>query len=134
MRDVPLAFPPAPATWLLVRISPSGATTTPEPVPAREPPLGSPVWMVRPTTAGPTRSTTSITALEYASRSSRSSAGNSRVAEVPLPSRTASCKGMIFMGCQGVSQRPLGPASVPVGSIYGGGELTGKDHGKGLFG
>ena len=29
------AAPPAPATWLLVRMRPSGATTTPEPVPPR---------------------------------------------------------------------------------------------------
>ena len=42
MRAEELAVLPAPATWLLVRISPSGATTTPEPVPPRGRPLASP--------------------------------------------------------------------------------------------
>ena len=34
MRAEELAVLPAPATWLLVRMSPSGATTTPEPQPS----------------------------------------------------------------------------------------------------
>ena len=48
MRAEELAVLPAPATWLLVRISPSGATTTPEPVPPRGRPLASPAWIGEP--------------------------------------------------------------------------------------
>ena len=53
---------PPPTTWLLVSTSPSGAITTPEPVP---PWRSSPAFATsRRTTAGPTRSTTSMTARE----------------------------------------------------------------------
>ena len=48
-----------PTTWELVRTSPSGATITPEP----EPPRLS-ARTCRPTTAGPSRSTTSVTVRE----------------------------------------------------------------------
>ena len=51
-----------PTTWLLVSTRPSGATMTPEPVP----PPGRPslAFTSMRTTAGPTRSTTSMTARE----------------------------------------------------------------------
>ena len=60
MRAAAPGPPAAPATWLLVRMSPSGATTTPEP----DPPRDLSARTAKPTTAGPTRSTTSITARE----------------------------------------------------------------------
>jgi len=49
-------------TWLLVNTSPSGATMTPDPVPPWR--RSSLVLTSSRTTAGPTRSTTSITARE----------------------------------------------------------------------
>jgi hypothetical protein len=50
-------------TWLLVRISPSGEMTTPEPEPSARRPLRMPATATC-TTAGATVSTTSTTARE----------------------------------------------------------------------
>src|SRR5437879_1021178 len=56
------------ATWLLVRMNPSGVKTNPEP----PPPPRRRLWTSTLTTAGAMRSTTPLTAREYASSSSAS--------------------------------------------------------------
>ena len=92
-----VSAPARSTTWLLVRMRPSGVKTTPEP-PPRSPSIL--------TTAGPTASTASITACEYASsssasRSRRSGCGGHEFIVGPGPTRASPKRAGGIVRCRG---------------------------------